>query len=105
MIEPTESESLAELDRFISAMIEIRKEISDVEAGRWPVEKSPLRNAPHPVSRLVSETWDWPYSREVAAFPLPWVRERKFWPSVGRVDNAFGDKNLVCSCPLPESYT
>ncbi len=99
MVEPTESESLAELDRFCEAMIAIRQEIRDVEEGRVKPEESPLRRAPHTASAVVSSEWTRPYSREQAAFPLPWVRDAKFWPAVARIDNAWGDRNLFCTCP------
>ncbi len=98
MIEPTESESLAEIDRFIEAMIQIRKEVSEIEAGKADKADNVLKNAPHSYTELLKDNWEHSYSRESAAFPLPWVRERKFWVPVSRVDNAFGDKNLVCSC-------
>jgi glycine dehydrogenase len=104
MVEPTESESKPELDRFCDALIAIREEIADVEAGRMDKTNNPLKNAPHTADMITSETWDHPYSRDVAAFPAPWVREWKFWPHVGRVDNLFGDRNLVCTCPSTESY-
>ena len=104
MIEPTESESKEELDRFCEAMIQIREEIRDVEEGLSDRERNPLKNAPHTAESLISDDWDEPYARETAAYPLPWVRERKFWPAVGRVDNAYGDRNLVCACPPLESY-
>ena len=104
MIEPTESESQEELDRFIEAMIQIRLEIKAIETGRADRENNVLKNAPHCFTHLLSDKWDHPYTREQAAFPLPWVRERKFWVSVGRVDNAYGDKNLVCSCAPLEDY-
>jgi glycine dehydrogenase len=98
MIEPTESESKEELDRFIDAMISIRAEIAEIETGKMDRENNLLKNAPHPYARLLGENWNYPYSRERAAFPRPWLRENKFWISVGRVDNAYGDKNLVCAC-------
>lgn len=104
MVEPTESESKAELDRFIEAMVKIRKEIDAIEAGQWPQDKNPLKNAPHTSQVLMSNDWSNPYSREEAAYPLPWVRKNKYWPTVGRVDNAFGDRNVVCSCPPLEDY-
>ncbi len=97
MIEPTESESLEELDRFCDAMIAIRKEISAIEEGRVDPQDNLLKNAPHTVEALLIAEWRHPYSREEAAFPLPWTRERKFWPSVGRIDNVYGDRNLVCT--------
>jgi len=105
MIEPTESESKGELDRFIEAMISIRKEIEDVERGVLDREDNPLKNAPHTLESLVKGSWDHGYSRELAVYPLPWLTEHKFWPSVARIDNAYGDKNLVCSCLPLESYT
>jgi glycine dehydrogenase len=104
MIEPTESESKEEIDRFIEAMIQIRREIATIESGGADRDDNVLRNAPHSSTHLLSDDWKHPYTREAAAFPLPWVRERKFWVSVGRVDNAYGDKNLVCSCPPVEEY-
>jgi glycine dehydrogenase len=104
MIEPTESESKPELDRFCDAMIAIRKEIADVEAGRMDKTNNPLKNAPHTADVVCAAEWNRPYSRDVAAFPAPWVREWKFWPHVGRVDNLWGDRNLVCTCPSTESY-
>ena len=103
MIEPTESEDLAELDRFCDAMIAIREEIDKVAAGEWPAEDSPLRNAPHTASTLVSE-WTHPYSRESAVFPVASVRADKYWPPVRRIDGAYGDRNLVCSCPDPSAF-
>lgn len=98
MVEPTESESKAELDRFCEAMIRIRAEIADVESGKRKPEESPLRNSPHTVETLSSDEWVYPYSREDAAYPLSWLRERKLWPSVSRIDNAWGDRNLFCAC-------
>ena len=104
MVEPTESEDLAELDRFVAAMVAIRAEIADVETGRWSAADSPLRGAPHTAASVVSDTWDRPYSREVAAFPVPGLRTEKYWPPVRRIDQAAGDRNLVCSCPPIEEY-
>jgi glycine dehydrogenase len=104
MIEPTESESREELDRFCEAMILIRGEITEIEQGRLDREDNPLRRSPHTAAALVADSWDRPYGRERAAFPAPWVREHKFWPAVGRIDNAFGDRNLVCTCPPLEAY-
>jgi glycine dehydrogenase len=104
MVEPTESESKAELDRFCDAMISIRAEIQQVELGLLDREDNPLRNAPHTARAVLSDAWAHKYSREQAAFPAPWTREHKFWPSVGRVDNAYGDRNLVCACPPVEAY-
>jgi glycine dehydrogenase len=105
MIEPTESESKVELDRFCDAMIAIREEIRTIERGDWPKDDNPLKNAPHTMDALVVAEWAHPYSREQAVFPAPSTRAFKFWPTVGRVDNAFGDRNLVCTCPPIESYT
>ena len=104
MIEPTESESKAELDRFCDALIAIRGEIRDIETGVLDKQDNPLKNAPHTAEVVVSDSWDHAYSREQAAFPAPWTRDRKFWPAVSRVDNAFGDRNLVCACPPVEEY-
>jgi glycine dehydrogenase len=103
MIEPTESESKAELDRFCDALIAIRDEIRAIEEGRVDRKDNPLKNAPHPAAALVGD-WQRGYTREQAAFPLPWVRDGKFWPSVARIDNVFGDRNLVCLCPPVEEY-
>jgi glycine dehydrogenase len=103
MVEPTESENLYELDRFCDAMLAIRAEIDRVGAGEWPVEDNPLRGAPHTVASLAAE-WDHPYSREVAAFPLPSLRMDKYWSPVRRIDGAYGDRHLVCACPPPEAF-
>ncbi|MDD2686602.1 MAG: aminomethyl-transferring glycine dehydrogenase [Gallionella sp.] len=99
MVEPTESESKAELDRFCDAMIAIRKEIEEVISGRVDKKDNILKHAPHTAKSVCANEWKKPYSREQAAYPLPYVRENKFWPAVARVDNVYGDKNLVCSCP------
>jgi glycine dehydrogenase len=104
MIEPTESESKAELDRFCEAMIAIREEIRAIEEGRLSREDNPLVNAPHTARAVISSAWSHAYSREQAAFPAPWTREHKFWPASSRVDNGYGDKNLVCACPPIETY-
>jgi glycine dehydrogenase len=104
MIEPTESESRAELDRFCDAMLAIREEIRAIETGEVPRDDNALKRAPHTAAVVCGQNWDRPYSREQAAFPLPWVRDSKFWPTVGRIDNAYGDRNLVCTCPPLESY-
>jgi glycine dehydrogenase len=104
MIEPTESESRAELDRFCDAMLAIREEIRAIENGEVPRDDNALKRAPHTAAVVCGQNWDRPYSREQAAFPLPWVRDSKFWPTVGRIDNAYGDRNLVCTCPPLESY-
>jgi glycine dehydrogenase len=98
MIEPTESESKAELDRFIEALTSIREEIRQVEAGVWPREDNPLKHSPHTQADLVDEEWLRPYARQQAVFPLPWVAENKFWPSVNRIDDVYGDRNLFCTC-------
>ena len=104
MIEPTESEDLAELDRFCDAMIEIRREIARVESGEYDREDNPLKNAPHTAAVLVSDDWKHAYSRAEAAYPLPALREGKYWPPVRRINQAYGDRNLVCSCPPPEAF-
>ena len=104
MIEPTESEALSELDRFCEAMISIREEIRAVELGIADRHDNPLKNAPHTMGAVMADEWTHGYSREQAGFPAPWSRERKFWPHVGRVNNAAGDRNLVCSCPPIEMY-
>ncbi|HLM64425.1 MAG TPA: aminomethyl-transferring glycine dehydrogenase subunit GcvPB, partial [Acidimicrobiales bacterium] len=104
MIEPTESESLAEIDRFCDAMIAIRGEVDRVAAGEWPVETSPLRNAPHTAEDLLTEEWDRPYPRELGAYPVPSLRRDKYWVPVSRVDGGYGDRNLVCACPPPEAF-
>ncbi|MBK8057653.1 MAG: aminomethyl-transferring glycine dehydrogenase [Gemmatimonadetes bacterium] len=104
MIEPTESESKAELDRFCDAMIAIREEITEIEQGILDRADNPLKHAPHTMDVVISDTWSRGYSREKAAFPADWTRERKFWPAVSRVDNAYGDRNIVCSCPPIEDY-
>ncbi|KAJ3093644.1 glycine decarboxylase subunit P, partial [Phlyctochytrium planicorne] len=104
MIEPTESESKLELDRFCDAMISIRNEIRDIEEGKQPREGNVLKRAPHPVEVLVSEEWGRPYGRELAAYPMRDLRKRKFWPTTSRVDDTYGDRNLMCSCPPIEDY-
>ncbi|TDR77942.1 aminomethyl-transferring glycine dehydrogenase [Paludibacterium purpuratum] len=103
MIEPTESESKAELDRFIAAMLAIRAEVDKVQNGVWPADDNPLKNAPHSKSDIAGD-WAHPYSREEALFPLPYVFDNKFWPSVNRIDDVYGDRNLVCSCPPMDEY-
>jgi glycine dehydrogenase len=105
MVEPTESEPKAELDRFCDAMIAIREEIREVETGKVKAEDSVLRHAPHTARAIASSDWDRPYSRERAAFPAPWVREAKFWPAVARIDNTWGDRNLVCTCPPVAAFS
>ena len=104
MVEPTESETLAELDRFINAMIAIRGEVSKVEQGIWPQDNNPLKHAPHTAASLLGADWDRPYAREVGAFPLATLRQVKYWPPVGRVDNVYGDRNLFCSCVPVKDY-
>ncbi|GJL66748.1 MAG: glycine dehydrogenase (decarboxylating) [Nitrospirales bacterium] len=104
MVEPTESETKAELDRYCEALISIREEIAEIEEGRLPRDNNPLKHAPHTIEHIASSEWDHPYSREQAAFPLPWLRTRKFWPAVSRIDNVYGDRNLVCTCPPMESF-
>ncbi len=104
MVEPTESEDKAELDRFCDAMIQIRREIDRVVSGRWSRDDNPLKNAPHTAEAVAADVWTHPYSREEAAFPLPFVRTKKFWPPVGRIDNPYGDRNLFCSCPAVETF-
>ncbi|MFN8571863.1 MAG: aminomethyl-transferring glycine dehydrogenase [Gemmatimonadaceae bacterium] len=105
MIEPTESESKVELDRFCDALIAIRAEIAEIASGIMDKQDNPLKHAPHTQEVVISDAWNRAYSREKAAFPVAWVRERKFWPAVSRVDNAYGDRNVVCACPPIEMYT
>ncbi len=105
MVEPTESESKAELDRFCEAMIAIGEEIRQVAAGEMDRADNPLVHAPHPMDVVLADEWDRPYSRTVAALPAPWLLERKFWPAVGRLNDAQGDRNLICSCPPVEAYS
>jgi len=104
MVEPTESETLAELDRFIDAMIAIRDEIRLIENGTWPQDNNPLKHAPHTAASVTADEWSHPYSRERAAFALPSLKQQKYWPTVGRVDNVYGDRNLFCSCLPVEDY-
>jgi glycine dehydrogenase len=105
MVEPTESEDKAELDRFCDAMLAIRREIEDVISGRVPVAESPLKAAPHTMDMVYADEWTKPYSRKTAAFPAPWVTpDHKFWPTVGRIDNVYGDRHLVCTCPPLSAY-
>jgi glycine dehydrogenase len=104
MVEPTESESKFELDRFCDAMIAIHAEIMAVESGAMDKANNPLKNAPHPADVVTANEWNRPYSREQAAYPVPGLREFKFWPAVARVDNVYGDRNLVCSCVGMEAY-
>jgi glycine dehydrogenase len=104
MIEPTESEDLSELDRFCDAMITIRDEIRRVERGEWRVEDSSLRNAPHPAADVATDDWQHPYTRGEAAFPVEWLRADKYWSPVSRIDNAYGDRNVMCVCPPVSAY-
>jgi glycine dehydrogenase len=104
MVEPTESEPLSEIDRFCDAMIAIRAEITAVADGVWPADDNPLCNAPHTAEDVTADTWDHPYPRSLAAWPVPSLRQAKYWPPVGRIDGAYGDRNLVCSCPPVEAF-
>ncbi|GAA5161652.1 aminomethyl-transferring glycine dehydrogenase [Viridibacterium curvum] len=104
MVEPTESEPKAELDRFIAAMVSIREEIRRIENGELPADNNPLKNAPHTQADVISREWDKPYSRDEAVFPLPYVRDNKFWPSVNRIDDVYGDRNLFCACVPMDAY-
>ncbi len=104
MVEPTESESKAELDRFVAAMTAIREEIRKIEQGVWPADNNPLKNAPHTQADIVAE-WTRPYTREEAVFPLPWVAANKFWPSVNRIDDVYGDRHLFCACAPMDDYS
>jgi glycine dehydrogenase len=104
MVEPTESEPLSELDRFIDAMIAIREEIREIEEGKADKDNNVIKNAPHTAKMVISSDWDMPYSREKAAFPMPWSEEIKYFTPVTRIDDAYGDRNLVCTCEPIESY-
>ena len=104
MIEPTESEAKEELDRFCDAVLAICREIKEIEEGKVNPENNVLKNAPHTAAEVTADTWEHPYSREKAAYPLPYIKENKFWPPVGRIDNVYGDRNLVCACPPVEAY-
>ncbi|MES2978507.1 MAG: aminomethyl-transferring glycine dehydrogenase [Pseudomonadota bacterium] len=104
MVEPTESETLAELDRFIAAMVAIREEIRQVETGAWPQDDNPLKHAPHTAASLMGADWTHPYSRETGGFPLATLKQAKYWPPIGRVDNVYGDRNLFCSCVPVADY-
>jgi glycine dehydrogenase len=104
MIEPTESEPKAELDRFCDSLIAIRSEIQAVVDGTADAKDNVLKNAPHAAAEVVASDWSHPYTREQAAFPLPFVRQHKFWPPVARIDNPYGDRNLICVCPPIETY-
>jgi glycine dehydrogenase len=104
MIEPTESESQAELDRFCDALIAIAEEARAIERGELDAQDNPLKNAPHTLAMVTADAWTHPYTREQAAFPAPWLHQHKFWPASSRIDNAWGDRNLVCACPPVEAY-
>ena len=105
MVEPTESESLAELDRFIEAMIAIRAEIRRIESGEWPQNNNPLKHAPHTAAALLGSAWDRPYPRELGAFPLDSLKKSKYWPPISRIDNVYGDRHLFCSCVPVSAYS
>jgi len=104
MVEPTESESLQELDKFISAMISISSEIHEIKEGKTDKEDNVLRNSPHTVKVITANEWTHKYDRQKAAFPLKWIVENKFWPAVGRIDDGYGDRNLICTCDPVDSY-
>jgi glycine dehydrogenase len=104
MVEPTESEDLAEIERYIEAMIQIKAEALAVADGRWPAADNPLVNAPHTAQSVVAGEWQHPYTREEAVYPVPALVRAKYWPPVRRIDNAYGDRNLVCACPPPEAF-
>jgi glycine dehydrogenase len=104
MFEPTESEPKSELDRFCEAMIGIREEIAAIEEGRADRANNLLKRAPHPARQITSDEWDRPYTRDQAAFPTAWTRDNKWWPPVARIDNVYGDRNVMCSCPPLEAY-
>ena len=104
MIEPTESEDKAEIDRFCDALIAIKGEIEKIQSKEWDASDNPLKNAPHTAEMVTANDWTHGYTREQAAFPLPYVRDGKFWPSVARINNSHGDRHLICTCPAIESY-
>ncbi|MGV4479652.1 aminomethyl-transferring glycine dehydrogenase, partial [Ornithobacterium rhinotracheale] len=104
MIEPTESEDQAELDRFVDALLSINKEIEEVQEGKFAQDNNVLKNAPPTTALLTVAAWALPYSRAKAAYPVEWLKDNKFWPSVARIDDAYGDRNLMCTCPPTESY-
>jgi glycine dehydrogenase len=104
MVEPTESETKEELDRFADAMIAIAHEAKRVQSGEWPTDDNPLINAPHTASVISADKWTHPYSREIAAYPMESLRKSKYWSPVGRVDNVYGDRHLMCTCPSIDDY-
>ncbi|GAI70113.1 unnamed protein product, partial [marine sediment metagenome] len=104
MVEPTESESYQELNRFIQTMISIHSEIMEIKEGKYDQQNNVLKNAPHTAEAVTSDKWEHPYSREKAAYPLNWIKENKLWPAAGRVDDAYGDRNLNCSCATIDEY-
>jgi glycine dehydrogenase len=104
MVEPTESESKDELDRFCDALLSIHQEIQDIADGKADPADNVLKNAPHTAAATLADDWKHPYSRTEAVYPLPYVQANKFWPPVGRIDNAYGDRNLMCACPPVEAY-
>ena len=104
MVEPTESETKAELDRFCDALIAIRAEIAQIEQGLLPQDDNPLKNAPHTQAVAIADKWERPYSRTVAVYPVPGLKQNKFWPTTSRVNDTYGDRNLVCSCPPLETF-
>jgi glycine dehydrogenase len=105
MVEPTESESKAELGRFCDAMIAIRGEIQDVIDGKLPRDDNPVKGAPHTAEAVTATEWTHAYSRETAAYPAPWTHAHKHWPAVARIDDVYGDRNLMCMCPPPDAYS
>ena len=104
MVEPTESEPVSELDRLVEALVEIRKEITEIAEGKADKANNVIMNAPHTAMMIASDEWKFPYTRKKAAFPMPWSDSDKYWPAVTRIDDAFGDRNLVCACEPIESY-
>ncbi|MFT4789163.1 MAG: glycine dehydrogenase, partial [Paraglaciecola sp.] len=104
MIEPTESEAKVELDRFVEAMVCIRAEVAKVESGEWSATDNPLLNAPHTLEDICDANWNHSYDRQTATYPVPFVAKSKFWPTVNRIDDVFGDRNLICACPSLDSY-
>jgi glycine dehydrogenase len=104
MIEPTESEARGELDRLCDALLSIADEAARIERGDLDRADNPLKHAPHPASVVSADAWPHAYPRSLAAYPAPWLKDHKYWPPVARIDNAYGDRNLMCTCPTPESY-